>query len=158
MRDLNDVSTVEIPFFRTPFNYDRSAASSESGLVCEDVSRAKQSFREECDINTIVERFLHTGDLPEGVRVPQYGDFTGISDYQSALHAVQAASEAFMAFPADVRARFGNDPGVFVDFCSDPANLPELRKLGLAVAENLPPQQAEPDGEAASPKDAVGGA
>lgn len=131
-----------VPFIRSPFNYDTDEASNETGLVCDDDSLAVQSERDECDINTIVRRFGLTGVLPSGVRQPTYGDFVGVSDYQSALAVIESADESFYAMPADVRARFGNDPAQFVDFCSDPANLSEMRKLGLAVPETpepLPP-------------------
>lgn len=131
-----------VPFIRSPFNYDTDEASNETGLVCDDESLAVQSERDECDINIIVRRFGLTGVLPSGVRQPTYGDFVGVSDYQSALAVIESADESFYAMPADVRARFGNDPAQFVDFCSDPANLSEMRKLGLAVPETpepLPP-------------------
>ena len=131
-----------VPFIRSPFNYDTDEASNETGLVCDDDSLAVQSERDECDINIIVRRFGLTGVLPSGVRQPTYGDFVGVSDYQSALAVIESADESFYAMPADVRARFGNDPAQFVDFCSDPANLSEMRKLGLAVPETpepLPP-------------------
>lgn len=131
-----------VPFIRSPFNYDTDEASNETGLVCDDESLAVQSERDECDINIIVRRFGLPGVLPSGVRQPTYGDFVGVSDYQSALAVIESADESFYAMPADVRARFGNDPAQFVDFCSDPANLSEMRKLGLAVPETpepLPP-------------------
>lgn len=118
---------------RQPFNYDVDAASLESGLQCLDASRAQQSMCEECDINTIVRNFGVTGQLPQGVRVPSYGDFVGVGDYQSALEALQLAEDSFMQMPASVRARFDHDAGAFVDFCSDPANIDELRSMGLAV-------------------------
>ena len=38
---------VEIPFLRTPFNYDRDLASEESGLKCEDPSLTQQQFKDE---------------------------------------------------------------------------------------------------------------
>lgn len=120
-------------FFRTPFNYDRDDVSRETGLICDDPSLAVQSERDECDINTIVKRFGLTGELPSGVRRPSYGDFVGVSDYREALEVIQQADDSFMTMPADVRARFKNDPALFVDFCSDEANIEEMRKLGLAV-------------------------
>lgn len=121
-------------FLRTPYNYDVDAVSNETGLDCSDSpSLAKQSFADECDINTIVRNFGLTGQLPDPVRPPQYGDFEGIFDYQTALNAVIAADAAFMEMNADVRARFHNDPALFVDFCSNPANAEEMVKLGLAV-------------------------
>uniref|UniRef100_UPI004048CFD7 hypothetical protein n=3 Tax=Bacteria TaxID=2 RepID=UPI004048CFD7 len=60
-------------FIRNPYNYDTNLASEESALYCEDGSRAKQSFKEECDINTIVKRFSVTGQVPVSPLQPQYG-------------------------------------------------------------------------------------
>jgi len=57
-------------FVRSPYNYDMAKASVESGLACEDASRAVQSQREDADINVIVKRFGLTGQLPQNVRVP----------------------------------------------------------------------------------------
>lgn len=127
---------------RLPFAYDVDAASDESAITCEDPSLAVQSERDECDINTIVYRFGLGHPLPQGVRTPTYGDFVGVSDYQSALHAIMEADEAFYSMPAEVRKRFNNEPAAFVEFCSDPANLDEMRKLGLAVPLEPSPLQA----------------
>lgn len=138
---------MKAPFFRTGYNYDTDEVSRETSIVCEDESLAVQSERDECDINTIVRRFGLTGHLPVGVRMPSYGDFVGVSDYQTALHAIMEADEAFMAMPAEVRERFKNDPAAFIDFCDDPANIEEARSLGLVPAS----QQGDPEGGAASP-------
>lgn len=139
----------EMPFLRTPYNYDVNAVSDETGLKCEDPSLAQQHLAEECDINYIVERFGVTGQLPEaGAYTPTYGDFTGIGDYRQALDAVSAADAAFMALPANIRERFDNDPALFVDFCSstDPADRSEAIELGL-----IPPPVI-PDGVIPSPE------
>lgn len=119
-------------------NYDPVEWSDQHGLECKDPSLAVQDQADEADINTIVRNFGITGKLPQSVRVPTYGDFEGIDDYREAIEAVRAADASFMAMPAEVRSRFGNDPAAFVDFCSDPSNLPEMRKLGLAVPEAAP--------------------
>ena len=118
-------------FCRSAYNYDRDAVSEETGLACLDVTRAQQNFAEECDINTIVRRFGLTGQLPSNVKVPQYGDFDQVVDYHSAMNLVAQANEAFDQMPASVRSRFANDPGAFVDFCSDPANAAEMGRMGL---------------------------
>lgn len=125
---------MNAPFLRTPYNYDVDAVSIETGLKCEDTSLTQQHMAEETDINYIVERFGVTGQLPEApAYTPTYGDFTGVSDYRQALDAVSAADAAFMALPANIRARFDNDPALFVDFCSstDPADRNEAIELGL---------------------------
>jgi len=120
-------------FIRNPYNYDTNLASEESALYCTDGSRTKQAFKEECDINTILKRFNVTGQLPVSPLQPQYGDFSGVRDYQTALNAVIAAQESFQALPAVLRNRFANDPAAFVDFCSDESNREEMIKLGLII-------------------------
>lgn len=118
-------------FLRTPYNYDKDAASNESGLHCEDASLAQQHYKEECDINTILEKFNITGLLPESPLSPRYGDFTGIGDYHTAMNRVFAAQEEFEALPAQIRARFGNDPAQLIEFLENSENRPEAEELGL---------------------------
>lgn len=128
------------PFVRTRFNYDRATVSRETSLECCDPSRTQQNFKEECDINTIVERFGLTGHMPDNIRVPEFGDFTGVSDYHSMVNVVREAGESFMELPANIRDRFKNDPGEYVNFCLDSKNRPELESLGLVKkATVLPP-------------------
>lgn len=124
-------------FVRTPYNHDRRAASLATALFCKDDSLASQSSKDESDINVIVRRFGVTGQMPRGVRLPTYGDFSQTFDYGSALRAIRSADAAFMRLPAEVRDRFGNDPARFVGFCSDVKNLPELREMGLANEEKV---------------------
>lgn len=124
---------MSAPFVRSPYNYDVDEASDESGLRCKDPSLAVQDAKDEVDINTIVRRFGLTGQLPEDVRAPTYGDFTGVGNYHDAMNAIALANEAFDEMPAEVRYRFGNDPAAFVDFCSTPGNEDEMRKLGLII-------------------------
>lgn len=118
---------------RSQFGYDVDQASLEAGLSCPEPTLAQQHQEEEANINTIVRRFGITGQVPVSVMRPIIEDFVEATDYQSALNAIMAAQKSFMAMPADVRSRFNNDPHMFVDFCSDEANLDEMRKLGLAV-------------------------
>ena len=103
---------MKAPFFRTGYNYDAEAISLETGLKCEDESLAVESAKEEADINTIVRRFGLTGELPDDVRMPQSGDFTGIPDFHTALNLVRATQEEFMRVPAEIRDRFQNDPAL----------------------------------------------
>jgi phage internal scaffolding protein len=122
---------MKLPFLRTAYNYDMNAASNESGLHCEDASLTQQHFKDETDINNILRQFNVTGLLPEAPLSPRYGDFTGIGDYHSALNAVIAAEDEFMTLPAELRARFENDPAQLIDFLSDENNRSEAEKLGL---------------------------
>lgn len=122
---------MKTPFLRTAYNYNTNAATNESGLACEEPSLAQQHFKDECDINNILRQFNVTGLLPESPLSPRYGDFTGVVDYQSALNAVIAAEDGFMALPAEIRARFENDPENLINFLDNESNKDEAIKLGL---------------------------
>lgn len=130
-----------------PFNYDVEEASVVSGLSCSDKSLTLQSQKDDADINVIVKRFGIDGKIPQSLRLPTYQDFEGIFDFRSAMDAVNSAEKSFMEIPARVRGQFNNDPQEFVAFCSDPANLPKLRELGLAPAAK-PDEAAQLEQEA----------
>jgi phage internal scaffolding protein len=130
-------------FVRSAYNYDRNLASVESGLVCDDDSRAVQSAEEESNINTIVRRFGISGKLPDQVAMPRSGDFTNVPDFHAAMNLVRQAQEEFVRVPADVRARFRNDPQEFMNFFENPDNYTEALKLGLV---NVRPPSGTPDG------------
>lgn len=134
------------PFFRTPYNYDTNKASDESALKCADKTRTQQHFADDADINVIVKRFGLTGQLPQGVRMPQYADFEEAIDFQTAMNAIRAAQESFDAMPANVRARFHNDPGEFVDFVANEENRAEAEKLGLVLPKTKLHTEADQDG------------
>ena len=128
---------AKAPFLRTPYNYDTNAASDESGLACEEPTLAQQQYKDESDINNILRQFNITGQLPVALS-PRYGDFTGISDYKTALDRVIAADEEFLALPAELRARFDNEPANLIEFLDNESNRAEAEKLGLvAPIENL---------------------
>jgi len=120
--------------------------SNEFGLKCFDDSLTQQQFRDESDINNIVDRFMKTGHLPDPVSMPQYVDYEGVFDFQSAMNVVRQADENFMRMDAKVRARFHNSPQEFLEFFADPANTEEAVRLGLAVPKpkESPPVDAAP--------------
>jgi len=104
------------------------------------VSRTKQAFKDECDINNILDRYQKTGIMTHVAgRPPGFGDFTGVDDYQSALNKVIEAQASFETLPSKVRARFRNDPGEFLAFVSDPRNTDELVAMGLATKKDVQP-------------------
>lgn len=140
---------VEPPFVRSPYNYDMLAASDASGLMCMDKSKTQQHMADECDINKLMERYSVTGEIPQRTMPPLQGDFTRAPTYQEALNLMLEAKASFMQLPANVRSRFDNDPGQFIDFCSDEGNRDELRQMGLwnaqALARYAQEQQARDD-------------
>jgi phage internal scaffolding protein len=118
-------------FLRTQYNYDHNAASNASGLVCEEPTRAQQHHKDECDINVILERFGKTGQVPVNAISGQYGDFSGVHDYHTALNAIIASESEFASLPAQIRARFDNEPNKLIEFLNDENNQAEAQALGL---------------------------
>jgi phage internal scaffolding protein len=141
---------MSVPFLRSAYNYDRDAASAESGLLCEDESLAIQSAAEEADINTIVRRFGLTGQLPDQVAMPRSGDFTNVPDFHTAMNLIRTTQEEFLRVPADIRARFSNDPQQFMEFLEDEGNREEAYKMGLLKSVSVEATSGTPDVAASS--------
>lgn len=103
------------------------------------VSRVKQCFKDECDINTIINRFRRTGTLPPPPpETLRYGDFSDIGTYQDAAIRKLEADEMFMRIPAKIRSKFENDVGKFLDFADNPENYDELVEMGLIDPKATP--------------------
>ena len=137
-----------LPFVRNPYNYDKDEASTSDALLCQDPSLAQQHMRDECDINVIIERFGVTGELPSAPVSPQYGDFSGVTDYHSALNKINATMDDFMALPAQLRVRFGHDPVQLLEFLENDQNRAEAIQLGLIDGQPV----AEPIVSSETPK------
>lgn len=113
---------------------------------------AKQSFKEECDINTIMAKYQKTGLIEHVQNVQaQYGDFTSVADYQLSLNQVIAAQNAFEQLPSRVRERFSNDPSRLMAFLEDDKNRDEAVRLGLIEPTPSPPQPEAPTGASEAP-------
>lgn len=139
---------IQTPFIRTQYNYNRDAVSLECGHANDEPTMTQQQFKDECDINTILERFGVTGELPTLIRQPLTEDFVEAFDFQTSMNAIREATNAFNEMPAKVRARFGNDPAEFIKFFEDPENEAEARKLGLMNPKT--PETPAPDDKPAA--------
>jgi len=118
-------------------------------------SLTQQQFQKECDINYIVRQNEQTGLLNHvNQQTPQWGDFGDATDYQASLNLVNAAQASFMALPADVRARFDNDPAKLLTFVTDPNNGDELVRLGLATKPSDASAELSPIGDTKTPSNA----
>jgi phage internal scaffolding protein len=115
-----------------PFTLDADVHSASFGLVCDDPSLTVQADVEASDINSIVRKFGITHELPYGLAVPEYADYSNIpNDYHAAMSYINESNDVFMNMPANVRSRFSNDPGLFLDFVQNPSNRDEAISLGL---------------------------
>lgn len=107
------------------------------GLIfADDEGMTQQHFKDECDINSIVNRYVKTGVLEHQAAIePHYADLSEIpTDLQSAYEAVYRAEAAFMDLPSDIRKSLNNDPSRLSQWLSDPSNRETAIKAGLIVA------------------------
>ena len=120
------------------------------GMRFEKPSLTQQHFKEECDVNRIMQRYQETGSWGEQTNVrPQFGDFSAEFDFRQAQETVIAAAEAFAALPSKVRKRFRNDPAELLEFLADESNREEAIYLGL-IEKPEPKETAPVRGEPAS--------
>lgn len=98
-----------------------------------DVSATDPQYLKDCDINTILRNYKITGNLPVRSVNPNFGDFTGLTDFDSLFNKVEEAKSRFFDLPSELRDRFGNDPRAYCRFVLDDSNREECYRLGLRV-------------------------
>lgn len=115
--------------FKTIYNYKQ-----EDGVKNTTPSLTQQQFKDECDINKIMDRYLRTGVLSDPLDkrgTPKYGDYADLGNYMDHMNKVVEANEMFEALPASIRKRFNNNPGDLIEFVMDENNRAEAELLGL---------------------------
>ena len=101
--------------------------------------RTKQSFKDETDVNLIIQKHTRMGTLSHLEQWGgQYGDLSDF-DFQEAQNQIAKATSMFEELPAAVRKKFANSPEKFLEFVNHPDNsdrlaeaLPELAEPGSA--------------------------
>ncbi|WNK12446.1 MAG: internal scaffolding protein [Microvirus sp.] len=115
------------------------------------LGRTKQSFKDECDINTIMAQYMRTGILDNlNKRPPRYIDASGI-EFQASMQLIADAKQAFSALPSQLRDRFHNDPARFLHFLDNPENREEAIKLGLVQRTDSSQGGSSPQGSGVQP-------
>lgn len=130
---------VGIPLEASLRSYDAKKVSDDTAKQDSgEVSLVQQQFGAEVDINNIVRRFGLTGDVPFAGPQGVYGDFSGITDYESALAKIEGANDRFMKLPAEVRDKFENNPGTLIRLANE-LDAKEFGKLLEPPAPVVPP-------------------
>ena len=115
-------------------------------------SLAAQQFRDEADVNNLIERYKKTGSFynplaPQGTpRVPTYQDISELPDTLGQLQILKDVEQMFAALPAKVRDSFGNSVASFVEWAAQ-GKPEELARLGIIDPISVPKKPAaEADG------------
>lgn len=92
----------------------------------------RESFRDECNINTIMAKAQRGINVPINSKSPLFGDVSDIGTYHRMNLRLQEINDEFIqSVPAEIRLRHGNDAGRFADWLQKPENKDEAINLGL---------------------------
>ena len=128
-----------MPKFHTV--YDRPIVVGSSN---EEPSRTLQQFKDEADVNYLIQRYMKTGMFYNPLtqtarkRIPDFGDYSSIGTFAEQQQHLISVYEEFSLMPAKVRERFSNNPALFVEFAGDPKNIKECMKMGIFVDTSVP--------------------
>lgn len=128
------------------FKINHTNATAE-GIVFTEPSVTQQHFKDETMIDNILQKYAETGFLTDPFtpkRPIQFGDFSGVTDFQTAQNAIARATEYFESLPSRVRASFNNSPSDFLQALNDPEQRSKLEELGfVAPAEDKAPEPSK---------------
>jgi phage internal scaffolding protein len=116
--------------------------------IFEGVGRTKSEFKESCDINYILKKYLQNGTSPQMKQNPIYGDFSTPIEYQEAQNIIIQATQQFEGLPSDIRNKFANDPSKFLEFTQNPDNTEELNQMignEPDLPDPIPPPEPTPN-------------
>lgn len=112
--------------------YVRENGTKGVRTVNDKPSMTDQQYKDDCDVNTIIERAKRSGQVSHLAKLQgQFADVSEIDDLHSGMIKLQHAQEAFAKLPLAVKRRFGYDMRSLLEFMDDPSNLEEAAKLGL---------------------------
>jgi hypothetical protein len=108
-------------------------------------SKTDQQYRDDCDVNHIMNKYAKTGIITHLAKHP--GRFANVSEIPNLLEGfekVNQAKQAFMDLPGSLRKRFNNDFRNMVAFLNDRSNQEEAIKLGLIELKEIAEQADSP--------------
>lgn len=120
------------------FKVNHTNATAE-GIVFTEPSMTQQHFKDETMIDNILQKYAETGFLTDPFspkRPIQFGDFSGVTDFQTAQNAVARATEYFESLPSHVRSSFNNSPSEFLQALNDPEQRSKLEEFGFVAPES----------------------
>lgn len=111
--------------FKTAYKNTRSPIKEMGETITE------QCHKNACDVNNILEKYQRTGVLEH--RNQHRGEYAFVDPitFQECMETVARAQSMYEELPAHVRQKF-TGPGEFLNYVQNPANAPEMVKLGLA--------------------------
>jgi len=112
-----------------------SLSPSEKVVSPKGIKKAKQEFKNDADINSIMKKFQKTGIITHvNKHQGQYGDMSPQTLHES-LNTVRTAETMFNELPSSIRNKFENQPGQFLEYVQDPKNYADAKAIGLRLSD-----------------------
>ncbi len=99
------------------------------------IEPAQQQFKEDCDINKIMERLEKNNALDHVSKYQTEYGFTTPMSYHDSLNIIKKADSMFNDLPAKIRDEFANNPQAFLQFVQNPKNADRAKELGIALSD-----------------------
>ena len=112
-----------------------------------DPSLSDQQWKEDCDTNTILQKFTKTGQVTHlAKRQGSFADVSNVEELLPSLMKLKNAEQEFSQLPSTIRNRFNNSPIELLKFIQNPDNREEAIKLGLIPEPEKPGPEKSPAG------------
>lgn len=97
--------------------------------------RTKQTFKDECDINKIMEKYQTTGAISHVANTQNNYGFADSITFTESMQIVSEGNRMFLELPSSIRSKFRHDPAEFLAYVQDPSNTAGMAELGLLSPE-----------------------
>lgn len=118
------------PFFKTPHNHDTTAEAIRTSTGGFEKTKTDQSFKEDADINVIMERVMKNGVSPNMIALPEHFGEDQRVDLFTARSRILESNRTFYNLPPKVREKYANDPGRWEQDVLRKLNAGDLDGLG----------------------------
>lgn len=119
-------------------SYERKIKTSDKPSLTD------ESFKDECDISLMIERFKVNKIPPRTVNIA-YGYSPSVEDLENAKYIMAETKSNFEALPAKIRDEFGNDVSNYLSYISDKSNLQDCYERGLIDRSSVSLEMVYPD-------------
>lgn len=126
-----------MPFWKTPHNHNTNNESDRTATTCKETSLTDQSFKQEADINFIMEQY-GKGKAPNIVLPEHFGDAFAIPTLLEARTRIAQNNATFHSLAPEIREEFLNDPARWEErVIKDVAdgNLDDLERMGIDMTQ-----------------------
>lgn len=147
---------LEIPFWKTPYNFDFDQEVKETSTIPDPESKTDQTFTDDSDINTIVKKIGLGLAVVEPLNPAQFGVQNKMTYVEMQAHLAEHRAH-FYNLPPDVREEFQNDPARWSDQVVEhlkSEDFEALERIGIDLTE-LKDRKAKAQADAQAQADAA---